>query len=87
MRSPILLGATDKTDQKALPLYPEGYVDPFGKPIHPQKHGELMTWGVSTSPTAYRPFSRLSEVQIGHKTAYELGWISRIEFEEFYGSR
>jgi len=79
------LGASDKYDEASFhATYPEGYVEPFVRPLYPQRYAELMAVDIPLSRTAEREASELREVRIGHRTAAELGWISASEAAWFY---
>ena len=79
-----MLGAKDLYNDKGLPRYPEGYVEPFKDPLHPQTFGEIMSRTIPQSPSEYIPLSSLDEARIGASTAYHLGWITEKEKDEFY---
>lgn len=79
-----LLGAKDLYSDRGLPKYPEGYVEPFKDPLHPQKFGEIMSRAIAENPSEYIPLSSLEDAKIGAYTAYELGWITETQKNEFY---
>jgi serine/threonine protein kinase len=79
-----MLGAKDLYNNKGLPKYPEGYVEPFKDPLHPQVYGEIMSRTIPQSPSEYIPLSSLDEARIGASTAQQLGWITEEEKNTFY---
>lgn len=79
-----MLGAKDLYNEKGLPKYPEGYVDPFKDPLHPQTFGEIMSRTIPQNPSEYIPLASLEEARIGASTAYDLGWINEDQLNKFY---
>lgn len=79
-----MLGAKDLYNTKGLPRYPEGYVEPFKDPLHPQTFGEIMSRTIPQNPSEYIPLSSLEEARIGAYTAQQLGWITEDEKNKFY---
>ena len=79
------LGATDKYDEATFhSVYPEGYVEPFVRPLYPQRYAELMAVDIPLSRSAEKEAKRLDELRVGHRTAAELGWIARSEADWYY---
>ncbi|MFH1262349.1 MAG: serine/threonine-protein kinase [Pseudomonadota bacterium] len=70
------LGARDKFDERGLPPYPDGFVEPKLDPLFPQRFGEIMSRGIPESSERYRPFQELAQVKVGAQTAAEIGWIT-----------
>ena len=68
------VGATDKYDVNALPLYPIGYAEPDLIPRFPQHYAELMAGRVPDSPTSAHTPESLADVIVGPDTATEIGW-------------
>ena len=68
------LGATDKYDEANLPLYPEGFAEPFLKPLYPQRKAEIMGGRIPLSPLHATMPEKLAEVVIGRFTAIEINW-------------
>jgi serine/threonine protein kinase len=79
-----MLGAKDLYNNKGLPKYPEGYVEPFKDPLHPQVYGEIMSRTIPQNPSEYIPLSSLEEARIGESTAKDLGWITEDQKSTFY---
>jgi len=79
-----LLGAKDLYNNKGLPKYPEGYVDPFKDPLHPQVFGEIMSRTIPQNPSEYIPLSSLEEARIGASTAKDIGWITEEQKDKIY---
>lgn len=68
------LGATDKYDSANMPLHPQGYADPFSKPLFPQTGAEIMGGRIPLSPRQAKMPQSLNEVVIGAYTAAEINW-------------
>lgn len=68
------LGATDKYDAATLPLYPEGYAEPYRQPLYPQRKAEIMGGRIPLSEQQARMPEKLSEVVVGVFTAAEINW-------------
>ncbi|MGF1548651.1 MAG: hypothetical protein ACFCUG_15145 [Thiotrichales bacterium] len=70
------LGATDKYDPETnLPIYPDGYAQPFKSDLYPQRKAELMGGRIPlTARDADMPAS-LEDAIIGGLTALEIRWI------------
>jgi len=68
------LGASDKYTMKSIPLYPEGYAEPYLKPLYPQRRAEIMGGRIPLSPQQARMPESLAEVVIGVYTAAEINW-------------
>ena len=78
-----IFGASDKRDPNSgLPINPEGLADPTLKPIYPQNKAELMAFEIALSPLEKKSPESLKDIVIGPKTAYELGWISKMKFNQ-----
>jgi serine/threonine protein kinase len=78
------LGGKDLYNDTGLPRYPEGYVEPFREPLHPQVQGEIMSRTIPQSPAEYIPLSNLEDARIGAYTAFTMGWITEEEKDTFY---
>ena len=79
------LGATDKyAFDTSRATHPEGYVEPFAKPLYPQSFAELMAVDIPLSKTMEREVQDLTQVRVGHRTAAEMGWISTEQADLFY---
>ena len=72
------LGALDRYDESSLPLYPEGYAEPFRKPLYPQQKAEIMGGRIPLSRQTARMPERLSDVVVGELTALEINWIENL---------
>ena len=70
------LGATDKYDEANMPRYPEGFAEPFLKPLYPQRKAEIMGGRIPLSPLDAKMPEKLAEVVIGRFTAIEINWPS-----------
>ncbi len=69
------LSATDKYDLRTgLPLFPQGYAEPYVQPLYPQSKAELMAGKIPKTPAKARMARGLDEVIIGRPTAREIGW-------------
>jgi hypothetical protein len=68
------LGAKDKYDAANLPLYPEGYAEPYRKPLYPQRKAEIMGGRIPLSAQQSRMPERLEDVVVGVFTAAEINW-------------
>lgn len=68
------VGALDLYGPDGLPQFPHGYAEPDREPRYPQQRAELMAMAVPVSPDISRPPQHLDEVQIGQRTAREIGW-------------
>jgi hypothetical protein len=68
------LGATDKYGAGNQPVYPDGYAEPFRKPLYPQRKAEIMGGRIPLSPQQSQMPERLAEVVIGPYTAIEIKW-------------
>lgn len=79
-----MLGAKDLYNSKGLPKYPEGYVEPFKEPLHPQTFGEIMSRTIPQNPSEYIPLSNLDDARIGPDTAYQIGWITEKQLDQYY---
>lgn len=79
-----MLGARDLYNDRGLPKYPDGYVEPFKEPLHPQKFGEIMSRSIAENPSEYIPLSSLEDARIGASTAYDIGWITEQQKNDFF---
>ncbi len=80
-----VLGADDRfDDERFLAKFPEGYADPFADPLYPQHQAELMAVDIPRSRTLEREIDSLAQVQIGHRTAAEIGFISAEQADAWY---
>ncbi|MDH3538117.1 MAG: hypothetical protein OER87_20420 [Gammaproteobacteria bacterium] len=68
------LGATDKYDAANMPLYPEGYAEPFRQPLLPQRKAEIMGGRIPLSALQLVMPRSLDEVLVGVFTAREINW-------------
>ena len=69
------VGATDKYQPSGQPVFPEGYANSDRKPLHPQRHAEVMTGRIPLSPSDHKMAESLKSVQINPYTAREINWI------------
>ena len=68
------LGATDKYGPGNMPLYPEGYAEPYRQPLLPQSKAEIMGGRIPLTASQSRMPVSLTEVTIGVVTAAEIHW-------------
>ena len=68
------LGARDKYGAGNLPIYPEGYADPFRIPRFPQLAAEIMGGRIPLGPVQSKMPGSLVEVVVGAFTAVEINW-------------
>ncbi|MGB5328124.1 MAG: hypothetical protein WBO58_07880 [Gammaproteobacteria bacterium] len=68
------LGASDKYATNSIPLYPQGYAEPYLKPLYPQRRAEIMGGRIPLSPEQARMPESLAEVVVGTHTAAEINW-------------
>jgi hypothetical protein len=69
------LSAGDKYDLNTnLPLFPQGYAEPYLQPLYPQQLAEVMAGKVPITPRRARMAKGLEETVIGRPTAREIGW-------------
>ena len=79
------LGADDTYDpETSRAIHPEGFVEPFSKPLFPQSFAELMAVDVPISRTREMEVSTLDQIRVGHRSAAEMGWISTEQADLFY---
>ena len=79
------LGAFDRYDGDTFQArYPEGYIKPFTSPLYPQRFASFMAVDVPLSLRSEREVRSLNEVRVGHRSAAEMGWISREQADLFY---
>ena len=79
------LGAFDRYDGGTFQArYPEGYIEPFASPLYPQRYASVMAVDVPLSLRSEREVRSLGEVRVGHRSAAEMGWISREQADLFY---
>lgn len=69
------LGASDKYDDRNLPVFPEGYADPDQQPRWPQRRAELMAGRRAISRDEAEMPDSLRDVVIGDATAREIRWL------------
>lgn len=70
------VNATDKYDLKSkLPIYPQGYAEPYRDPIYPQKQAEIMAGRVPIKAYRAEMAKNLSATLVGNQTAREIGWM------------
>jgi len=69
------LSASDKYDlSNSLPLFPQGYAEPYAQPLYPQSMAEVMAGKVPQTAHKARMAKSLDEAVIGRPTAREIGW-------------
>lgn len=68
------LGAKDKYDAGSLPVPPQGYAEPYLRPLYPQARAEIMGGRIPLSPREARMPESLGEVVVGIYTAAEIHW-------------
>ena len=79
------LGADDTYDpETSRAIHPEGFVEPFSKPLFPQSFAELMAVDVPISRTREMEVSTLDQIRVGHRSAADMGWISAEQADLFY---
>jgi len=70
------LSASDKYNlSTSLPLFPQGYAEPYAQPLYPQSMAEVMAGKVPQTTQQARMAKSLGEVVIGRLTAREIGWL------------
>jgi hypothetical protein len=79
------LGARDLYEPETmLPSYPEGFMEPFQKPLYPQRFAEIMAVDLPVGRGQEKEIRSLDELRIGYRTAADLGWIAEEEADRFY---
>ena len=74
------LTATDKYNlTNTLPIYPDGYAEPYKLPLHPQDLAELMGGRIPITQGKAEIPNDLSYTLIGQQTAQEIGWIKPLK--------
>ena len=68
------LGASDKYAMNSIPQYPQGYAEPYIKPLYPQRRAEIMGGRIPLSAQQARIPESLAEVVVGIYTAAEINW-------------
>lgn len=68
------VGATDKYDQRLMPIYPHGYVEPDRQPLYPQPYAEIMAGRMAVSADKAQIPNSLRAVKVGTSTAKEVNW-------------
>lgn len=68
------LGARDKYDASNMPLHPQGYAEPWSKPLLPQRKAEIMGGRIPLSPQQAKMPQSLADVTIGVYSASEINW-------------
>ena len=68
------LGASDKYSMSSIPLYPQGYAEPYLKPLYPQRRAEIMGGRIPLSAQQAIMPESLAEVIVGAHTAAEINW-------------
>jgi hypothetical protein len=72
------LGAGDKYDPATtLPIFPQGYADPFAEPLYPQPAAEIMAGRVALAAEEAAIPASLADVVVGPETAAEVNWTRR----------
>lgn len=69
------VGASDKYDSNAQPVYPDGYANPDKSPLFPQLMAEIMAAVIPTSQINSEMAESLKYCVIGEKTAREINWV------------
>jgi len=78
-----LLNAKDHYDAQTLPVYPQGYVQPFEEPLYPQKYAELMAGRIPVDQSNAKEIAALRDLRLGIYTANEIGWITDEQLKKF----
>jgi hypothetical protein len=79
------LGALDHYDiDTSLCLHPEGFVEPFSRPLYPQEFAELMAVDIPLGPGIEGEVRDLEQVRVGYRSAAEMRWISPDQADRFY---
>ena len=79
------LGAYDAYDvQTSRAIHPEGFVEPFKRPLYPQRYAELMAVDIPISRLREQEISSLKQLRVGHNSAAEMGWIPPEQATLFY---
>lgn len=79
------LGAMDRYDiDTSLCSHPEGFMEPFSRPLYPQEFAELMAVDVPLGPGIEGEVRDPSQIRIGHRSAAEMRWISADQADQFY---
>lgn len=73
------LGASDKYNLQNLPVWPEGFADPYQEPLYPQYRAEIMGGRMLQSESFALIPDNLTQVVVGPKTAKEINWPLMIE--------
>ena len=68
------LGASDKYAVDSIPQYPQGYAEPYLKPLYPQRRAEIMGGRIPLSAQQAIMPQSLAEVVVGIQTAAEINW-------------
>jgi hypothetical protein len=68
------LGASDKYATNSIPLHPQGFAEPYLKPLYPQRRAEIMGGRIPLSAQQARMPESLAEVVVGIYTAAEINW-------------
>ena len=80
-----VLGATDKYEPDTFhSAYPEGYVEPYVRPLYPQRYAELMAVDRPLNHDVEAEVRVFDRVRVGHRTAAEMHWISEAQADYFY---
>jgi len=80
-----VLGATDKYEPDTFhSAYPEGYVEPYVRPLYPQRYAELMAVDRPLNHNVEAEVRAFDRVRVGHRTAAEMRWISEAQADYFY---
>jgi hypothetical protein len=76
------LNATDKYDlSSSLPIYPDGFAEPYITPRYPQVMAELMAGRIPMTATTAKIPTSLQHTLIGKVTAGEIGWLRSKEVD------
>lgn len=67
-------GASDKYDERGLPIHPHGYAEPDKIPLHPQSMAEIMAGSIPEKENRSWLVRSLEECRVGLMTAAEIGW-------------
>ena len=68
------LGAKDKYDANNMPVYPEGYAEPYRQPLYPQRKAEIMGGRIPLSALQLKMPQSLGETLVGIYSAAEINW-------------
>lgn len=79
------LGAEDTYNPAtSLARYPVGYVEPYARPLYPQRYAEIMAVDIPLSPETEAEIHSLDQERVGYHTAALMRWIDPARAELFY---